>query len=105
VSPVLFVNTTGTAVEQVTSEESKKWIVFEPEKEAGASLDEIQLWLSAYTNVTVVRFRSMYGVIAETEMKADRRLARLRRRFSDGFQCSEYEQWEKSGLEFVNADS
>jgi len=83
---------------------SPKPILFQPSGVDGATVEEIQRWLSPFSNVSVIKFHSMYDVLSRKQFEKDKQFKVLRNRINLGFVCSEYEQWEKSGLEFVNPE-
>jgi len=67
----------------------------------GAKLSDVVLWMSMLKHVTVVRFHSLYGNSVEWE--SDPKFGgKLQRWFNAAFDCSEYEQWDRSMLNLAN---
>jgi len=67
----------------------------------GASLLEVVQWISAHKETAVIRFHSLYGNSIDWE--SDPKFgSKLKRWFSIAFDCSEYEQWERSMLNLAN---
>ncbi|ESO03083.1 hypothetical protein HELRODRAFT_173963 [Helobdella robusta] len=67
--------------------------------EKGASLEEVETWLTNYSNYSVIKLHSLYGA-SSFQHHTDNRYTRLENIFADAFECTEYEQWEKNFLAF-----
>ena len=67
----------------------------------GATLSEVVRWVSERSTVPVIRFHSLYGNSVDWESDA-KFGSKLRGWFGDGFECSEYQQWDRSMLNLAN---
>jgi len=63
----------------------------------GATLQEVVRWISEHNETAVIRFHSLYGNSVDWENDPEFG-SKLKHSLSVAFDCSDYEQWDKSTL-------
>lgn len=95
-SQLLFINSSDAhAVLKSLSTTDVHWHTFNPENmEKGATEEELSNWLQPMSNITLLRFHSLYRAFHRFKMPAHDNQFRIDVEFA--FECASYQQWSKN---------